>query len=282
MNVFFAICLIAAALCYLISALNAARILFRKKRAEVTPGKNFLSRLALPGFVLHSTALLLTMLTTVPWDNSCFLYLAAWVFMLVYLTLRGRAQADFLQMVCAAPAGFLLGIGLIMREEGLTRLAGDAWFNGPLFIIHVTAMLAGLACMLAGCGAGLAFLYLERGIKLKAPLNEVDSAFPPLARLDRLGRLAVLWGFPFFSIGLAAGLAWADKVWGTFLSWDIKEMVSGLVWLLYAALFYLRLRGGQGRAPARLALWIFGLSMFSLLVVNMVLPSHHSFTPWGK
>ena len=103
-----------------------------------------------------------------------------------------------------------------------------------------------------------------------------------LARLDRLGRLAVLWGFPFFSIGLAAGFAWAATAWGKALSWDIKEIISGLVWLLYAALFYIRLRGGQGRSPARLALWIFGLSMFSLLVVNMILPSHHSFTPWGK
>ncbi len=282
MNGLFVLCLIAAAFCHLISAFVAATNLFKKNPNASCFGKSLSTGLALAGFAMLSLALLLVMLAFVPWDNSCFLYLTAWVFMLVYLTMRGRAQADFLNLVCAAPSGLLLPIGLLMREEGFTRLAGDAWFSGPLFFAHVAAMFAGLACMVVGCGAGLAFLYLERGIKQKTPLSEMDNDFPPLARLDRLGRLAVLWGFPLFSLGLIAGFAWASKAWGNFLSWDIKEILSVLIWFLYAFLFHIRLREIKGRRPARLAVWIFGLSMFSLLVVNLVLPSHHSFMPWGK
>lgn len=282
MNGFFVLCLVAAAFCHLISAFGAATNLLKKNQRMPFFGKRLSIGLALAGFALHSLALLLVMLALVPWDNSCFLYLTAWVFMLVYLTMRGRAQADFLNLVCAAPAGLLLPIGLAMREEGFTRLAGDAWFSGPLFTIHVAAMFAGLACMVVGCGAGLAFLYLERVIKQKTPLAEMNDDFPSLTRLDRLGRLTVLWGFPLFSLGLIAGFAWANKAWGGFLSWDIKEIFSVLVWFLYATLFYIRLRGIKGRRPARLAIWIFGLSMFSLLVVNLALPSHHSFMPWGK
>ena len=256
--------------------------------AGLVAGQSSLSRtlqkagpgLILPAFALHSALLLWAMLASEAWHNSCFLYLTAWLFVLVYLTMRRLVQADFLNMVCACPAGLLILAGLGMHHQGLTQLQGAAYFSGPLITIHLAGMAAGLSCMLIGCGAGLAFLYLERKIKLKKPLLELDASFPALAGLDRVGRLAVLWGFPLFSLGLAAGFAWAGKAWGEALSWDIKEIVSGLVWLLYAALLYIRLKGRGGRQPARLAIWIFGLSMFSLLVVNIFLPSHHSFAPW--
>ncbi len=280
MTALFAWGLPAVAVCYLAAALSAAAGLAlpgqirRKAMQAVSP------RLALLGFALHSTILLLATLTATAWDNSFFLHLAAWLFILVYLAMRRKVQADFLNMVCACPAGLLILAGLAMQHKGLTQLQGAAYFSGPLFTIHVAAMASGLSCMLIGCGAGLAFLYLERKIKLKKNLAALDDDFPALAGLDRIGRLAVLYGFPLFSLGLIAGFAWAGKAWGEALSWDIKELVSTLVWLVYAALLGIRLKGRGGRRPAQLAVWIFGLSMFSLLVVNVFLPSHHSFMPW--
>ncbi len=271
--------LTAAAICYLAAALSAGAGLARVELSQRQTSRSVSTRLALLGFALHSIALLLVILAVTPWDNSCFLHLTAWLFIFVYLAARKRVQADFLNMVCACPAGLLILAGLAMQHKGLTQLPGAAYFSGPLFTIHVAAMSAGLSCMLIGCGAGLAFLYLERKIKLKTPLAGLDDDFPALSGLDRAGRLAVLWGFPLFSLGLAAGFAWADKAWGGF-SWDIKELVSCLVWILYACLLYIRLKGGRGRKPAQLAVWVFGLSMFSLLVVNVFLPSHHSFMPW--
>lgn len=272
--------LLAVAACYLTAALSAAAGLALMGQARRKIMQTASPRLTSLGFVLHSAALLLAALTVAVWDNSFFLLLAAWLFILVYLSMRRKVQADFLNMVCACPAGLLILAGLGMQCKGLTQLQGAAYFSGPLFTIHVAAMAAGLSCMLIGCGAGLAFLYLERKIKLKKNLTELDDDFPALAGLDRVGRLAVLYGFPLFSLGLIAGFAWAGKAWGEALSWDIKEIVSGLVWLVYAALLGIRLKGQGGRRPAQLAVWIFGLSMFSLLVVNVFLPSHHSFMPW--
>lgn len=278
MNLVFNLCLIFAAVCYLVSAFCAGAGLAEAAQARRQVWQSSALGLALLGLAAHSAALLLPLLGVVTWDNSYFLHLTAWFFMLVYPAMRGRVQADFLNMVCACPAFLLLAAGLAMRHIGLTQLAGEAYFNGPLFVIHVAAMFAGLSCMLIGCGAGLAFLYLERKIKRKSPLDALDSDFPALTGLDRTGRLAVLWGFSLFSLGLVAGFAWSAKAWGGF-SWDIKEVVSCLVWLLYAWLFCIRLKGRAGRWPARLAVWVFGLSLFSLLVVNVFLPSHHSFMP---
>ena len=280
----FTLCLAVAAVCYLASALCAGAGLFfadqvQRDQARRQVWQRAALGAALAGFALHSAALLLALLGFIDWDNSYFLHLTAWVFMLVYPAMRGRVQADFLNMVCACPAFLLLLAGLAMRHLGLTQLPGAAYFSGPLFTIHVAAMFTGLSCMVIGCGAGLAFLHLERKIKLKTSLAGLGGGFPALTGLDRAGRLAVLWGLPLFSLGLAAGFVWSSKAWGGF-SWDIKEIVSGLVWLLYAWLFYIRLQGRTGRYPARLAVWVFGLSMFSLLVVNIFLPSHHSFAPW--
>lgn len=280
MTITFLLILPVAAVCYLAAASCAAAGLALTAPDRRKIAQNASPRLALLGFALHSLALLRAMLVNTGWDNSYFLHLAAWLFVLVYLSMRRRLQADFLNMACAFPAGLLILAGLFMHYKGLTQLQGAAYFSGPLFIIHVAAMAAGLSCMLIGCGAGLAFLYLERKIKRKNSLLMLIDDFPPLEGLDRVGRLAVLWGFPLFSLGLAAGFLWAGKAWGEAVSWDIKEIVSGLVWLVYAALLYIRLKGNCGRRPAQLAVWIFGLSMFSLLVVNVFLPSHHSFMPW--
>jgi ABC-type transport system involved in cytochrome c biogenesis permease subunit len=52
------------------------------------------------------------------------------------------------------------------------------------------------------------------------------------------------------------------------------------IWLIYAYLFHQRLAlGWQGRKPAKLAIFIFIVSVVSLLGINYFLPSHHTFRP---
>ena len=55
-------------------------------------------------------------------------------------------------------------------------------------------------------------------------------------------------------------------------------MVSIIVWLLMAYVFHGRLATGwRGRKPARLMVLVFGLSLFSIVVVNTLMETHHSF-----
>ena len=61
-------------------------------------------------------------------------------------------------------------------------------------------------------------------------------------------------------------------------SFDAKEVVSIIVWLLMAYVFHGRLATGwRGRKPARLMVLVFGLSLFSIVVVNTLMETHHSF-----
>ena len=84
------------------------------------------------------------------------------------------------------------------------------------------------------------------------------------------------------TIGLIVGLVYAKSVWGRFWSWDVKEVWSGISWLVYAALLHQRLAfGWRGRRTAIMAIIGFGILLFTFLGVNFLLQSHHSgFTRW--
>ena len=81
-----------------------------------------------------------------------------------------------------------------------------------------------------------------------------------------------------FSFSMLFGFISARINWGTILSGDPKEFISLVVWGLYAWLFHQRFtQGWQGRKPAILAIWIFTVCAFSLIVVNLFMTTHHSF-----
>ena len=73
--------------------------------------------------------------------------------------------------------------------------------------------------------------------------------------------------------------SWLDGgVYGATFTGDPKEVVSIIVWLLMAYVFHGRLATGwRGRKPARLMVLVFGLSLFSIVVVNTLMETHHSF-----
>jgi ABC-type transport system involved in cytochrome c biogenesis permease subunit len=52
------------------------------------------------------------------------------------------------------------------------------------------------------------------------------------------------------------------------------------VWFLYALLFHQRVMlGWRGRKTAVLLIWVFAISVVSLVGINFLAPSHHSFKP---
>jgi ABC-type transport system involved in cytochrome c biogenesis permease subunit len=88
----------------------------------------------------------------------------------------------------------------------------------------------------------------------------------PLATLDDLTYRAISMGFPLFTAGaLVAGAIWAKQAWGAYWSWDPKEVMSLVVWLVYAAYLHARLvRGLRGPVAAALAVVGFILTLFTI------------------
>lgn len=250
-----------------------------------------LGRLAtLAGFALHSllllAALLLQGVDNLP--NGYFLQLLAWSILLIYLVAWRRPGtklgAGFLSMA-AVPLAFLLlllsfrlGNRIGVLPDNLTEL---------LFTLHILPMFVSLGLLALAFGAGLLYLRLERKIKSKSRLSEFDRELPALNAFDRVNARVAVAGFPLYTLALATGfiamsgqgLASLPEVQIVQSGWDPKEVVSLFVWFFYALLFYLRLvKGWRGRKTALLAIFIFGVSVFSLLGVNFFLPTHHSFS----
>lgn len=94
--------------------------------------------------------------------------------------------------------------------------------------------------------------------KLGATINKVSNK---LDLLDEVNYRAVSLGYPLYMVGaLFAGAIWAEQAWGSFWSWDPKEVGSLLVWFFYSAVLHARYnRDWQGSRLAILS--IIGTSM---------------------
>lgn len=229
---------------------------------------------------LHSVDLVVRLTeqgTTNFMQGQFYMSLMAWFFVLVFFVLWWRLQHDFLSMITAPLALVLFTSSLAIRTQPLII---PKQFSGLWFSLHVGTIFISLGLIAMAFGAGVVYLYLERKIKTKAKLPGFSKDLPSLETFDRANHWAVTIGFPLYTISLLAGFLWAAFTWKKVISWDPKEIISLLIWLLYAVLFHQRLvLGWQGRKPAKMAILLFVLSLVSLAGVNFLLPSHHSFQP---
>lgn len=233
--------------------------------------------LTLTGFLLH-TSLLFAGQISPDWrlsTRSAYLPPVAWCLVAVGLGMWWKLRIDALLLFSPPLAFLLLFIALVVNSPS-TALPHT--LTGPLFFAHLFGVSAGIGLMAVAAGAAVVFLLQEHSIKRKKTGTGLRRDLPAQSTLDRINALATAIGFPAYSLGVLCGFVWARMVWNHLLSGDPKEWISLIIWTAYAVLFHQRLAlGWRGRKPAIMALGIFGASLFSLLVVNTMLPTHHSF-----
>jgi cytochrome c-type biogenesis protein CcsB len=168
------------------------------------------------------------------WSAALFYF----VFVFVY---RQQAIGAFI-----APVVFMLIVGasLLPKEsnEQLVPALQSIWLQ-----IHVTLAALGEAAFGVAFAANGMFI-----LKKVLSSNKHASRFPSFDRLDLVSHKAIVIGYPLFTVGaLFAGAIWAEQAWGSFWSWDPKEVCSLIVWLIYTLYFHLRfLRGWRGGKSA--------------------------------
>jgi len=85
----------------------------------------------------------------------------------------------------------------------------------------------------------------------KAPWKATNSA--PLMGLARLEEPYLRAGYALYTLGLLTGMAWAWRLWGRPLAWDMKEVATLATWVLLTLVLLERhasprLRAGLWRA----------------------------------
>ncbi len=233
---------------------------------------------AVAGFALHTFDM--GLVTSQPGSSltaAAFYYsLFSWLLLLIWLLAWWRLKLGFLALTIS-PLALLFYVSSLRLAP--THVATPPTLLGLFFGLHIGSLFLALSLLAVSFGAGLAFLHLERKIKTKEPLTGFRKELPSLSTFDRAVHWAVAAGFPLYTLGLLSGFVWAKLTWNQIFSWDIKELTSIGIWFLYASLFYQRMvTGRQGRRTAILAIWVFALAMLSMLGINLLTPSHHSFT----
>lgn len=233
--------------------------------------------LAVAGFIVQTLILATGFHTSLPGGLSIGAYfqMIAWFVMLCGLSI-GIKMRNETAALFPAPLALLLFAMSAPYLQSLIRVPES--LKASFFALHIGTLFLSLALLALACVAGLLFIVLERRIKSKQHMQGFLQDMPALSLLDKLNAVTTITGFPLYTLGLAAGLLWAKPVYGASFSGDPKEVITIGIWLLYAWLFHNRLiNGWKGRKPARLAIIIFLLSLFSIIVVNTLMDTHHAF-----
>jgi cytochrome c-type biogenesis protein CcsB len=243
------------------------------------------SAVALTGLAIlvHAGSLVLrgTAIGRVPWANMyeftsaiCFAAVAGW---LVVLYRQRDATAQGQPLGLQRLGGFVLLPVVVLMFLGGTVLYARAAplipaLNSYWIMIHVAAAATASGILLVSGVASVLYLVAERAGPATA------ARLPESATLDRLAYRTAVAALPIWTFAIITGAIWAEAAWGRYWGWDPKETCALVAWVVYAG--YLHARATAGWRGSRAA-WInvagFGVMLFNLFFVNIVIAGFHSY-----
>ena len=209
------------------------------------------------GFLIHTVALISRTVQTgqVPLtDLFEYTLFMAWALVLAYLVFFRKRLPAAGALAVLIVLFLLLGSATFLFYTDPTGGMMPALRSNWLYI-HVS--LAALGEVFFAIGFASSLIYLLR--KRTADQASLDA-------LDDLTYRAVSLGFPLFTAGaMVAGMIWAKQAWGAYWSWDPKEVLSLVVWLVYAVYLHARLvRGLRGTGVHLVSMAGFLLTVFTI------------------
>lgn len=237
----------------------------------VVPGKKaerVWLHLFLAGFLLHTAALITRIILSgdVPFTNLFeYCLFMSWAVALVYLMFFRKNLPRPVSAMVVLVVMLLIGLALFYYSDP-SGPKMPALKSNWLYI-HVSLAALGETFFAIAFAASL-ILILKR--------NTGDSEY--LERLDSIAYRAISMGFPIFTAGaMVAGAIWAKRAWGSYWSWDPKETMSLVVWLVYAIYLHMRLvRGMKGLPTAITAIVGFVMTLLTISG-SMLLGGLHSY-----
>jgi cytochrome c-type biogenesis protein CcsB len=229
------------------------------------------------GLACHTAALVLATWTlgrlpmATPGES---LLLFSWTLVAAFLLLLWRFPIKVLGALATPLAALMVSGGLILPtgKGAVSPLLNSFWVY-----VHVGLSFMGIAALtLAGLG-GFFYLLQEHQIKRKK-FGFFYRRLPSLEQLDALNYWCLTLGFPLLTAGIITGSLYAQYTLGSFFSFDPKEVLTLIAWLMYAVLLHERLVAGlRGRRAALLALLGFGVLIITFVGASLWFAGYHSF-----
>ncbi len=201
------------------------------------------------------------------------LSVAGWAIAGVFLLLRYKYRLKILGVFAAALAAIVMITASYLLPNNVGEI--NTLFNSVWVVVHVVFIFIGEAALAMAFGVGLLYLIQERAIKTKKH-GFFYKRLPSLDLLDNTGYTCIVVGFTMLTIGLILGIVYAKLIGGRFWSWTLKEVWSGITWLVYAVLLHQRFAmGWRGRRAAIMCSIGFIILLFTFFGVNFLLDTHH-------
>jgi len=196
----------------------------------------------------------------------------AWLVVGVYVAVELRYRLAAVGAVVAVFA-FVVTLGAAVFYSGVEELPPN--LRSAWLFVHVTLAFLGNAVLALAFCVSLVYLFHERQLKEKR-VGERMRRLPSLETLDQLNYRALSWGFPLLTLGIITGAVWGKYSWGSFWSWEPREVFSLIVWMLYAGLLQARLVAGwRGRRLATVTIIGFAVVLVSFIFGNVFFPGKH-------
>ena len=206
---------------------------------------------------------------------STFVWLLSLAYLYAEMTTDERAMGAFI---------LPLGVGLLtiaVLNPGVEQRAEV--LQGPLFGIHVSALLFAYASFALAGVIGLTYILLFKEIKAKH-LGFFYTRLPSLQVLDSMNHRAIVIGWVFLTVGLLVGFVWLDsspsydpRVQAMSLE-DPKIFVALVCWAVYSfEAFAARAIGWGGRRSAYLSALGFAIVLLNFVPVSYFLTTSHDF-----
>lgn len=207
-------------------------------------------------------------------DSRDFLSFCAWSVCAVYLVLQFKTKTRVLGAFIS-PVIMLFMIAAAGEEAGKSIRPQN--LQSGLTAVHLFLTIFGEALFVMASGAGLMFIMQNYLLKNKK-LSGTSRLLPSLNDLDRINHIGLLWGFPILSVGVIAGVVFAEISWKTGWLTDPKIIWTFAGWIIYGFLLHQRLAiGWKGYRMAVFSGVAFLLLLLSYCGVKICFSTLHNF-----
>lgn len=143
--------------------------------------------------------------------------------------------------------------------------------------MHVIGALLGYSGITISAVYGILFIVLYRKIK-KGNFGLIFDRMPSLETLEKLSFYALIFGFIFLSFSITIGIAWLPDAFPNFSYSDPKLISTAVVWFIYGAGIFTKIfYSWYGKKVIIFSITGFIISMFSLMLSNLLASSFHTF-----
>nr|YP_009404566.1 cytochrome c biogenesis protein [Lobelia davidii]YP_009405908.1 cytochrome c biogenesis protein [Lobelia seguinii]YP_010849577.1 cytochrome c biogenesis protein [Lobelia colorata]ASA38429.1 cytochrome c biogenesis protein [Lobelia sp. RBGK8504378]ASA36191.1 cytochrome c biogenesis protein [Lobelia davidii]ASA37983.1 cytochrome c biogenesis protein [Lobelia seguinii]WGH10668.1 cytochrome c biogenesis protein [Lobelia colorata]WGH10753.1 cytochrome c biogenesis protein [Lobelia davidii] len=174
-------------------------------------------------------------------------------------------------------------------------------------IMHVSMMILSYAALLCGSllsAALLVFTFRKKSNRFfqAFSFNEIQYSYDRntilrntsffsgknyyksqlIQQLDFWSYRVISLGFLFLTTGIISGAVWANEAWGSYWSWDPKEIWAFITWIIFAIYLHIRTNknfpGENSALVAALGFLIIWICYFGVNLLGIGLHSYGSFT----